>query len=154
MNLPFFKRFNKKILPLYYLVLALRDEKAQAVIFEELEGRVKIIGQREEHFSNAIDSVPSEEFLEVLDKAISRAESSLPENIQTEKTIFGVKDSWTDGDQIKKEHLGKLKKASEELGLIPIGFLVISQTIAHLMQKRRAPRFLEFLRKLIKEALR
>jgi hypothetical protein len=115
--------------------LTLRDEKAQAVIFEELERRVKIIGQREEHFSTAIDSVSSEEFLEVLDKAISRAESSLPENIQTEKTIFGVKDSWTDGDQIKKEYLGKLKKASEELGLIPIGFLVISQTIAHLMQK-------------------
>jgi len=135
MNLPFFKRFNKKILPLYYLVLTLRDEKAQAVIFEEIEGKVKIIGQREEHFSTAIDSVSSEEFLQVLDKAISRAESSLPENIQTEKTIFGVKDSWTDGDQIKKEYLGKLKKASEELGLVPIGFLVISQTIAHLMQK-------------------
>ena len=135
MNLPFFKRFNKKILPLYYLVLTLRDEKAQAVIFKELEGRIKIIGQREEYFSTTIDNVAPEEFLEVLDRAISRAESSLPENIQTEKTIFGVKNSWTDNDQIKKEYLAKLKKASEELGLIPIGFLVISQAIAHLMQK-------------------
>lgn len=135
MNLPFLKRFNKKIIPLYYLVLVLRDEKAQAVIFEELEGSVRIVGHKEEHFSTSIDDIPQEELLEKLDKAISGAESPLPENIQTQKTIFGVKESWTDNDQIKKEHLAKLKKASEELGLVPIGFLVISQAIAHLLQK-------------------
>lgn len=135
MNLPFFKRFNKKVLPLYYLVLVLRDEKVQAVIFEELEGIAKIIGQREEHLSASIDDISQEDLLEKLDKAISSAESSLPENIQTQKTIFGVKDSWTENDQIKKEYLTKLKKTSEELGLVPIGFLVISQAIAHLLQK-------------------
>jgi len=135
MNLPFFKKFNKKVLPLYFLVLILRDEKAIAVIFEELEGKAKIIGQREQYFSTTIDEVSPEELLDTLDKTISGAESSLPENTQTQKTIFGVKESWTDNDQIKKEYLAKLKKASEELGLIPIGFLVISQAIAHLLQK-------------------
>jgi len=135
MNLPFFKKFNKKILPSYFLALILRDEKAQAVIFEELEGKAKVAGQKEQHFSSSIDEISPEELLEALDKAISGAESSLPENIQTQKTIFGVKESWTDNDQIKKEYLAKLKKASEELGLIPIGFLVISQAIAHLLQK-------------------
>lgn len=135
MNLPFFKNFNKKVVPLYYLVLILRDEKAQAVIFEELEGKAKIVGQKEERFSTSIDEILQEELLEKLDKAISSAESSLPENIQTQKTIFGVKESWTDKDQIKKEYLAKLKKTSEELGLVPIGFLVISQAISHLLQK-------------------
>lgn len=135
MNLPFLKRFNKKILPSYFLVLILRDDKAQAVIFEETEGKAKIIGQQEEYFLTSIDNVSQEELLEILDKAISKAESSLSENIQTQKTIFGVKESWTDNDQIKKEYLAKLKKASEELGLTPIGFLVISQAIAHLLQK-------------------
>lgn len=135
MNLPFLKRFNKKVAPLYYLVLVLRDEKAEAVIFEELEGKAKIVGQKEQYFPTTIDNSSPEEFLETLDKAISEAESSLPENIQTQKTIFGVKESWTDHDQIKKEYLGKLKKASEELGLIPVGFLVISQAISHLLQK-------------------
>ena len=135
MNLPFFNKFKKKVLPSYYLVLVLRDEKAKAVILEELESRVKIVGQKEQHFSTTIDEISEEELLETLDKAISSAESSLPENIQTQKTIFGVKESWTDNDQIKKEYLAKLKKASEELGLIPIGFLVISQAISHLLQK-------------------
>ena len=92
MNLPFIKNFQKKVLPSYFLVLVLRDEKVNAVIFEELEERVKIIGQKVEHFPNSIDEVSSEEFLQTLDKAISHAESTLPENIQTQKTIFGVKD--------------------------------------------------------------
>ena len=135
MNLPFIKNFQKKVLPSYFLVLVLRDEKVNAVIFEELEERVKIIGQKVEHFPNSIDEVSSEEFLQTLDKAISHAESTLPENIQTHKTIFGVKESWTENDQIKKEYLSKLKKASEELGLTPIGFLVISQAISHLLAK-------------------
>lgn len=135
MNLPFFKNFNKKVLPSYFLVLILRDEKAQAVIFEELEGRAKIVGQKEEYFPTSIDKISQEELLEKLDKAISSAESSLPENIQTQKTIFGVKESWTDNDQIKKDYLAKLKKTSEELGLVPIGFLVISQAISYLLQK-------------------
>src|SRR3989344_9057573 len=135
MNLPFIKIFNKKIAPLYFLVLILRDEKVQAVIFQELEGTVRIIGQKEEHFVSSIDQVDSGEFLQTLDKAISQAESTLPENIQTQKTIFGVKESWTENDQIKKEYLVKLKKASEELGLTPIGFLVISQAISHLLTK-------------------
>lgn len=135
MNLPFFKKFNKKILPSYFLALILRDEKVNAVVFEETEGKAEVIGQKEEHFSSSIDQASSEEFLQTLDKAISQAEISLPENIQTQKTIFGVKESWTDNDQIKKEYLVKLKRASEELGLVPIGFLVISQAISHLLQK-------------------
>ena len=135
MNLPFFKRFNKKVVPLYYLVLILRDEKAEAVVFEEISGMAKVIGQREQQFSSSIDEISPDELLEALDKAISGAEISLPENIQTQKTIFGVKESWTTNDQIKNQYLAKLKKASEELGLVPIGFLVISQAIAHLLQK-------------------
>lgn len=135
MNLPFFKNFNKKVLPSYFLVLVLRDEKTEAVIFEELEGIAKIVGIKEEHFSASIDEVSQDELLEKLDKAISSAESSLPENIQTQKTIFGIKESWADNDQIKREYLAKLKKVKEELGLIPIGFLVISQAISHLLQK-------------------
>lgn len=135
MNLPFIKNFQKKVLPSYFLVLVLRDEKVNAVIFEEIEGRVRIIGQKVEYFPSSIDLISSEEFLQTLDKAISQAESTLPENIQTQKTIFGVKESWTQNDQIKKECLAKLKKASEELGLTPIGFLVISQAISHLLAK-------------------
>lgn len=135
MKLPFLDRFNKKNQVSYFLVLVLRTEKAHAVIFEEQEGKIKVLGQQEEYFSHSIEDTPIEEFLDILDKAISKSESALPPHIETQRTIFGVKESWAEHNQIKKEYLVKLKKASDELGLIPIGFLVISQAIAHLMQE-------------------
>lgn len=131
-SLPFFKKKN----PLsYFLVLVLRDEKVSAVIFEELEGKIRVIGQHSEYFQKPIEKTTIDEMLEVLDKAISSAESSLPKNIETQKTIFGLIESWVENDKIKKEYLLKLKKVSDELGLTPIGFLIIPQAISHLLQK-------------------
>ncbi len=135
MKLPFLPQFKKKVTTSYFLVLILRQEKVSAVIFQESEGKVKIIGEQQVYFSESIEDADLDEFLEILDKAISQAESTLPENIQTQKTIFGVKEDWVQNNQIKKEYLMKLKRASEELGLTPIGFLVISQAISHLLQK-------------------
>lgn len=131
-SLPFIKKKNPFS---YFLVLVLRNEKASAVIFEELEGKIRVIGHRTEYFQKPIEITSTEEMLEVLDKAISSAEESLPENIETQKTIFGLIESWVENDKIKKEYLAKLKKVSDELGLTPIGFLIITQAISHLIQK-------------------
>ncbi len=79
--------------------------------------------------------------LEVLDKTISKAEQTLPPNIETEKTVFGVKEYWVEDKKIKKEYLLKLKKVSDELHLKPIGFLVISEAIAHLIQEEEGAPF-------------
>src|SRR6185437_418938 len=71
-----------------------------------------------------------------LDKAISRAEEILPPDIQTHKTVFGVKGTWVDDEtkKIKSEYLEKLKKACDALDLKPIGFMVTTEAIMHLMQ--------------------
>lgn len=130
-NLPFGKKEKKE----YFLSLLLRDEKVNAVIFEESNGKVQLVGENEKHFETSIEQQSTEELLQDLDETISAAESSLPSNIETHKTIFGVKEDWVEGSGIKKEYLGKLKKISDSLGLSPIGFLVIQEAIAHLMQK-------------------
>ncbi len=134
-KLPFLPKFKKVINKEYYLVLILRQDFVDAVVFEEEKNNVNIIGTHSEYFSKSLEEADTEEFLEVLDKAISQAESPLPENIQTQKTIFGVIDSWAENNQIKKEHLIKLKKACSELTIIPIGFLVLSDAIVHFLQK-------------------
>jgi len=134
MKLPFFFNLTKKK-PTFFLVLVLRSEKANAVIFEEQKGKIQVLGQHEEYFENSIDSASSEELLDTVDKAISKAESILPDGSETQKTIFGVKEDWVENDKIKKEHLLKLKKISDELELTPIGFLIISQAISYLLQK-------------------
>ncbi len=135
MKLPVPSLFAKKAPSNYYLALLLRDEKTIAVVLQEIEGRLKLIGSHESPFPTHLEQIPFEELLETLDKAISRAEEMLPPNIETEKTVFGVKESWVEEKKIKKEHLVQLKKVCESLSLQPIGFMVISEAISHLLSE-------------------
>lgn len=130
MKLPFFGKKEKKE---YFLSLLLREEKITAAIFEESTGKAHVISKHEEQIDN-LETIPYEQFLELLDKIISIAESNLPETIEVQKTIFGVKENWVEGEKIKKEYLLRLKRVSDALGLTPIGFLVIHEAVAHLLQ--------------------
>ncbi len=131
-SLPFLERKEK---PEYFLALVLRNEEANAVIFEELSGKIRVVGKHKEHFKNSIEDASIDELLEVLDKTVSTAEQFLPTESKTIKTIFGVKETWVEDNKIKRDYLLKLKKVSDELGLEPIGFLVIFEAIAHLLAK-------------------
>ncbi len=127
--------FKKKVKTEYFLTLLLRDDKVNASILEEVAGRVQVLAGHEEYFKDSIENAPIEEFLSVLDTAISTAESTLPDQVETQKTIFGVKENWVEGTKIKREYLVKLKKASDSLGLSPIGFLVLHEAISYLLQQ-------------------
>lgn len=132
MKLPFLEKKEK---PEFFLALVLRNEKVTSVIFEKVGTTIKYISHGEQEFKNTVEDAQTEEFLNVLDKTITQAESALPENIETHKTIFGLKESWIEDNKIKKEYLEKLKKASSELSLDPIGFLVFAESIINLVQK-------------------
>jgi hypothetical protein len=119
----------------YYLILLLRDEKATAVILAEENKTVQIAGMNETHFTTPLEETTDDALLDILDKTISKAEETLPPSIQTEMTVFGVKDSWVEDKKIKKEFLDRLKSVGKALSLKPIGFLVISEAIAHLIQQ-------------------
>lgn len=136
MKLPFIESlFGKKEKKEYFLALLLRDEKVTAVIFEELAGKVRVVGKNEVLLNVSLEEATPDEWLEAFDKAISAAEETMPEDTETQKTIFGVKETWVEDTKIKKEYLLRLKKASDTLGLLPIGFLVIHEAIAHLLQE-------------------
>ena len=135
MKLPIPSFFTKKDASNYYLSLLLRDEKTVAVVLKEIEGKLIVIGTSETPFTTRLEDIPLEDLLEILDKTISRAEEALPINVETEKTIFGVKDSWVEAKKIKKEQLVKLKKVCDALSLEPIGFMVTTEAISHLISK-------------------
>lgn len=135
MKLPLLSFFSKKEKTEYFLALVLRNEQVNAVFLEELAGKIRVVGKHKEYFKDSIEEASIDELLEVLDKAISTAEEDLPKEAGTIKTIFGVKQSWVEDNKIKKEYLLRLKKVSDELGLAPIGFLVIFEAIAHLLAK-------------------
>ena len=151
MKLPSLSVFEKKVKPQYYLSLILRDEKAIAVVFEELSGVIKVVGQGEEYFPGSIEDLSVEQLLEICDKIISKAETPLPKGIETQKTIFALKENWVEESKIKKENLDKLKKVCDELGLTPIGFLVITEAIINLLQKEEGAPVTTILAQISKE---
>lgn len=136
MKLPILSSLFKKTPPKeYFLAFLLRDEHVHAVVFEEIGGKIQVIGQGKADLPTSLETLSPETLLTAADRAISIAEQSLPEGIQTHKTVFGVKTSWVEDAHITKDYLGKLKQMSEELDLQPIGFLVFPEAIAHLLQK-------------------
>ena len=133
--IPFLK--NKEIENKHYLALLLEDNKIYSVILQEENQTAKIVGRHNEILQTPLEELTQIELIEFVDKAISKAEEVLPPDIETHKTVFGVKENWVDKEskKIKKDHLSKLKKVCDALDLTPIGFMVISEAISNLIQK-------------------
>ncbi len=127
--------FEKKEKPELFLSLVIRNEKVTSVVFEKTGNAIRFISSDEESFRNTVEDAQTDEFLNVLDKVITSAETALPNNVETHKTLYGLKGSWIEEDKIKKEYLEKLKRASDELGLEPIGFLNYTESLVNLLQK-------------------
>ena len=136
MKLPFPFLKSKKQESDYYMALILTDEKAGAVILKADEGSLKKINSHENVFPDSLEVLSIDDLVTIVDKAISRAEEILPPDIQTHQTVFGVKGNWVDDEtkKIKPEYLEKLKKVCNALDLTPIGFMVTTEAISHLMQ--------------------
>lgn len=132
MNLPFLKSKSKIE---YFLSLVLRDDKINAFIFKKDSGVIKIVNSQEETFADSLDKTSFEDLLDSADKVISQAEEELNLPQEVQKTIFGLKESWVKDAKIKPENLEILKKLSDSLGLIPIGFLTISEAVVSLLLK-------------------
>jgi len=125
---------KKKIKKEYFLCLILRDEQIAAYILEEVNEQLQLVSKQEETLPTTIEQATPAEWLEILDRVISKAEEVLPKDIMTHKTMFGVKEGWVEDKKIKKDYLSKLKQVCDSLDLQPIGFLVISEAIAHQLQ--------------------
>jgi len=140
MKLPISQLFAKKEATIYLLGILLYDERLKVIIFNQNESSLQIVTHHEELLPATLDECSHEQLIESFDKAIGIAENKLPENADLRKTIFGVKQDWVEEEKIKKDYLIKLKKISEELDLEPIGFIVFTESLSHLIsQKQDAP---------------
>jgi len=102
MKLPF--SFGKKETKNYFLALLLQDEKVGSVVFEESGGKIHVVSRAEEHFAASLEHATFEEWLDNIDKVVSVAESSLPEGIHLQKTVFGVKQDWIEEGKLTAGH--------------------------------------------------
>jgi len=75
------------------------------------------------------------ELLGATDAALSSAVAKLPEKFtEPTKTVFGVGSSWVKGGEIAEVHLAKIKKICTELSLVPTGFVILPEAVAHLIK--------------------
>jgi hypothetical protein len=73
------------------------------------------------------------ELIGACDAALSSSVSKLPENYgEPSKTVFGVPSSWVKNGEIQDEYLAMIKEVCTNLSLTPVGFVVLSEAIAHL----------------------
>lgn len=76
-----------------------------------------------------------DDLVNAADTALSAAIQNLPEEFgEPQKTVFGLPNSWVKKGEIREEYLVKIKKICSELSLIPTGFVVVSEAIAHLIK--------------------
>ena len=133
MQFPFLK--SKEPQKNFFISLLIKPFKIGAILFEEINSKLFILSTHELETEKETADLSSEDLLLISDKAISFVEGSLPEKSSVEKTIFSVPYDWVEEGKIKKEHLVKLKKVCEDLGLVPIGYLMTIEAIVHFLQK-------------------
>ncbi len=97
---------------------------------------------REKEASITTFSSPSvwetdEELINACDTSLSAAMQSFDrEDVDLANTVFGVVPSWVSGGNIKEQYLDKVKRVCTELKLKPVGFVVLSEAIAHYVKNQ------------------
>ncbi len=138
MNLPFLK--SEKPQKNFFLSLLYKPYKVSAILFEEINSKLFILSTSDQDTTKSADELTADELLNISDKVVSSVEPSLPEGATVEKTIFSVPYEWVTDGKISAEYLEKLKKVCQDLGLIPVGYLIsIEAIISHLEHKEGAP---------------
>ncbi len=138
MQLPF---LNKQEPPkVFFVALLIKPYRVGAILFEEVNSKLFILANHEVEVDRNTSDLTSEELLEAADKAVSFVESSLTSGSTLEKTIFSVPYDWVEEGKIKKDYLVKLKKVCDDLGLIPVGYIVaIEAAVSFLGNTEGAP---------------
>lgn len=101
----------------------------------------RVVGQTTEIISEGVSTSWQEDNIESLVTAADSSLSSAAGNVEEgqeepNKVVFGLLSSWVEEGSIKKERLGDLKRLSSELELFPAGFVVLPESIVHLIKAR------------------
>lgn len=111
-----------------YWSILIEDDWVSSAIWEIDNGQVKVV--------SSSDSIKiNDNLVQAIDTTLSVCVQKLgDEDLEPEKTVFGVPLSWTQDGQIKPEFLERLKKVCEDLSLTPSGFVILPEAIAHFIK--------------------
>lgn len=156
LNSDFFKsvlKRQKKESREFFLTLHIKPYSIGAILLEKKGRSLIVVSSYESSLSNHVDTFSPQELLEYSDKAISSIENSVPQARDVEKTIFSLPNHWVEDAKIKKDHLLSLKKITDDLSLVPIGFLISTEAIVHALQEKEGAPLSAILIEIINEQL-
>ncbi|MBI4038498.1 hypothetical protein HY384_00920 [Candidatus Daviesbacteria bacterium] len=123
-----FISFGKKPKVLeYYFALNIGVEKLTSGLWTIENNQLEILQTAAQNYGS------TEEIFKVTDKLLDQV-LGLRE-IEPQKILFGVPDSWILDDNLKDENLKILRKLVKELELTPMAYVADSQAIVHFLEK-------------------
>lgn len=112
----------------YFFAVNIGVEKITAALWV-IEGKsLKILDTASQVYSSGEEIVPAVDGL--LDQVLGLKE------IEPQKILFGVPDSWILDDNLKDEHLKTLRVLVKELELVPMAYVAISHALTHFLEKQ------------------
>lgn len=137
----------------FFLTLYIKPYSVGAVLLEKKGRNLLVVSSYESSLSSHVDTLSPQELLEYSDKAISSIENSIPQARDVEKTIFALPTHWVEDAKIKRDHLLSLKKITDDLSLVPIGFLISTEAIVHALQEKEGAPLSAILIEIINDQL-
>lgn len=119
----------------YYLALILKEKEIKAIVWQDEGGQVSLYDTGIVYTQESVDSIDSEQLLVSVDQAIGIAEKNLPQNIKTTHCIFGLEEWWIKDNVIAPHYMTKLKTICKELELKPLGFVVLTEALSHVLKR-------------------
>ncbi len=111
----------------YFFAVNISLFQVTAAVWEIFNNRLEINGQA---------TLPSEGTGELVEKtyqALDRAVGAL--EVEPEKVLFGVPDSWSDKEDLREPYLKLLRKMLKEYELQPLAYVTTTGAISYLLQK-------------------
>lgn len=112
----------------YFFANNIGVEKITAALWV-IEGKeLKVLDIASQAFSSKDEIIPTVDKL--LDQVLGLKE------VEPQKILFGVPDSWIVDDNLKDEHLKTLRTLVKELELTPMAYVASSHAIVHFLEKQ------------------
>lgn len=121
--------FNKKsATPEYFFALNIGLSRITASVWQTLEGKLEILSQSVIGYSNTDEFV--DKAYQVLDQSLGVLE------VEPQKVLFGVPDSWSQDEDLKEPHLKLLRKLLKEADLQPLAYVLTTNAVSFYLQKQ------------------
>lgn len=129
----------------YFFALNIGHKTLSACVWLVESKHLKVLNPAQSPYSG------TEELIKVVDGLLDKVLFDL--NIEPEKILFGVPDSWLMDDDLKPQNLKILQDLSRYLELKPLAYVATSHSLAHFIEKKEGAPTTGILVGIEKEAI-